>query len=44
MYAVVIVVALELFELSLQITIIPEKHVIKQLTANSADESFDEGM
>ena len=44
MYAVVIVVVLELFEFSLQIPGIPEHEVIKEFPANGADESLNKGM
>ena len=39
-----VVVCLEVDELSFQIAGIPEERVIKKLTANGSDQAFDEGM
>ena len=41
---VAIVIVLELFQLSLEITRIPEQDVVKEFAANCADQSLDKWM
>ena len=44
MHAALIVVALELFELSLQFTLVPEKQAVQIFATDRPDQSLDERM
>jgi hypothetical protein len=44
MCAVHIVVLAEISQLSLQVTDIPEEHMVKKFSTNGSNQPFDEGM